>query len=149
MYSNIEHVKLTFSFNTQYHCDPPIIKINHNNQTILHETKITQPQELVFDLYLPNDICQLGQITVIRSNYNGVGQQLLTLNKLYVDDVNLKKICYQSRYYPIYPEPWISEQRNEGKHWPEYLTGVTEWGWNGQWVLDFETPIYTWLLKNV
>jgi hypothetical protein len=149
MYPKIEHVKLRLFFKSQHQNNPPIVEIFNNQQIILPATTVVDCQEFVLDLDLPNDVTEPGQIKIIRSNFNGVDQQLLTLEKIYIDDINLNKICYQSKYYPTYPEPWISEQRDQGKQWPEYLTGVLNWGWNGHWVLDYETPIYTWLLKNV
>jgi hypothetical protein len=149
MYSTVENLKLTFVFSAQYDSAPPVIEIKNNNQTILTRTEITETQEYKLDICLPNDSFQLGSLQIIRSNFNGFDQQLLNFDKLYLDDINLNKICHQSKYYPIYPEPWLSQQQAAGNIWPEYLTGVMSWGWNGLWVLDYEMPIYTWLLKNV
>jgi hypothetical protein len=149
MYSKIEHVKLILEFNADYQLDPPILEIKNNNQLLLKKTEITESRKFEFDLSLVNDRCLPVSLEIIRSNFNGIDQQIVTLDKIYLDDINLSKICYQAKYYPIYPEPWISEQRDIGVEWPEYLTGVSSWGWNGVWKLDYETPIYTWLLKNV
>lgn len=149
MYSKIEHVKLTLLFTVDYQSSPPMLEIKNNDQLLLEKTEITGSQEFKFDLFLPNDCCRQGCVEIIRSNFNGTDHQMVTLDKMYLDDINLSKICYQARYYPIYPEPWISEQRDIGVEWPEYLTGVSSWGWNGRWQLNYETPIYTWLLKNV
>lgn len=45
-----------------------------------------------------------------------------------------------SRYLPDYPQPWASQQgRLKSQVYSNYL------GWNGDWILDFETPIYRWM----
>ena len=149
MYPTVEHVKLTLVFSVDYESMPPMLEIKNNEHTILSNIEIASNQEFTFDLALPNDHCESGSLEIIRSNFDGSSHQNLTLDRIYLDGINLNKICYQARYYPVYPEPWISEQTAMGKHWPEYLTGVSSWGWNGRCVLDYETPIYTWLLKNV
>jgi len=149
MYPTVEHVKLTVAFSVDYESIPPMLEIKNNGHTLLSNTEIASNQEFTFDLALPNDHCESGSLEIIRSNFDGSSHQTLTLDQIHLDGINLAKICYQSRYYPVYPEPWISQQQAMGQQWPEYLTGVTSWGWNGRWVLDYETPIYTWLLKNV
>lgn len=149
MYSKIERVKLTLDLSVQYTAEPPVLEIKNNNQVVFHKTPIGNSQVITLDLFLPNDRAEAGVFEIVRSNFDGVNQQVLTLDKLSLDGINLNKICHHAKYHPIYPEPWITEQRTAGTHWPEYLTGVTSWGWNGTWTLEYRTPIYTWLLKNV
>lgn len=49
-----------------------------------------------------------------------------------------------SRYIPDYPEPWASQQEElETEIHSNYL------GWNGEWFLDFQTPIYAWAHKTM
>ncbi len=149
MYSSVENVTITLDFGVYYTSEPPMLKIKNNDQLIFPNTLITESGTVMVDIALPNDLVQSGKFEIYRSNFDGVTKQCLTLNNMYLDDINLKKICYHSKYYPIYPEPWLSEQNLAGQHWPEYLTGALNWGWNGRWVIEYETPIYTWLLKNV
>jgi hypothetical protein len=33
--------------------------------------------------------------------------------------------------------------------WTENADPALCWGWNGVWKLEYTTPFYTWLLKNV
>jgi hypothetical protein len=149
MYPSIENITITLNFSVYYTSVPPILEIKNNDRVIFPKTSMTESGTVTVDIALPNNLVQPGKFEVYRSNFDGVTEQYLTLDQLYLDNINLKKICYQSKYYPIYPEPWRSEQELAGKPWPEYLTGVTSWGWNGRWVIEYETPIYTWLLKNV
>lgn len=149
MYPVIENITLTLDFSACYTLSPPMLEIKNNDQSVFPKTLITEPSKITINISLPNDSVQPGKLEIYRSNFDGVTEQYLTLNHLYLDDINLKKICYHSKYYPTYPEPWLSEQKLAGHHLPEYLTGTLNWGWNGCWILEYETPIYTWLLKNV
>lgn len=149
MYPSIENISITLDFGVHYTTVPPMLEIKNNNQLIFPKTSITESRTVTINIALPNDSVQLGKFEIYRSNFDGINEQYLTLNHMYIDDINLKKICYHSKYYPVYPEPWKSEQESAGQHWPEYLTGALNWGWNGRWVIEYETPIYTWLLKNV
>ena len=149
MYPSVENVTIALSFNVYYTSVPPMLEIKNNGQLLFHNTPITESKTITVNVALPNHSVTSGKFEIYRSNFDGVTEQYLTLDQLYLDNINLKKICYQSKYYPIYPEPWRSEQELAGKTWPEYLTGTLNWGWNGRWVIEYETPIYTWLLKNV
>lgn len=149
MYATHENVKLSLMFSVEYTSTPPILEIKNNHRTVVPAVAVETNRQFTFDLVLPNNTCQSGTLEIIRTNFDGENHQMLTLDKIYLDDINLHKICYQAKYYPVYPEPWMSEQMAMGKQWPEYLSGALSWGWNGRWVLDYETPIYTWLLKNV
>jgi hypothetical protein len=51
-------------------------------------------------------------------------------------------------YYPDYPEPWATEQRQQGMELPEYQY-ADYLGWNGDWRLPFHTPIYPWIHQTL
>lgn len=51
-------------------------------------------------------------------------------------------------YYPDYPEPWATEQRQQGLVLPEHQY-ADYLGWNGDWRLSFHTPIYPWIHKTL
>jgi hypothetical protein len=58
------------------------------------------------------------------------------------EGMTLDRFKWSNRYYPEYPEPWASEQ---SKPLPKFHRSSTYLGWNGQWELEFETPIFTWI----
>ena len=64
------------------------------------------------------------------------------------EKLTLDRFKWSSKYYPIYPQPWASQQTEP---LPEYQSSATYLGWNGRWVLEFETPIFTWIhrLENL
>lgn len=69
---------------------------------------------------------------------------------LYVkyEGMQLDRFKWANKYYPIYPEPWASQQKDP---LPKYQTSATYLGWNGRIEFEFETPIYTWIhrLENL
>lgn len=64
------------------------------------------------------------------------------------EGLTLDRFRWANRYWPCYPEPWASEQTEP---LPEFHSHATYLGWNGRWVLEFETPIFQWIhrLENL
>jgi len=58
------------------------------------------------------------------------------------EGMTLDRFKWASRYYPLYPEPWASQQTAP---LPEYQSSATYMGWNGRWELYFDIPIFTWI----
>lgn len=65
-----------------------------------------------------------------------------------IEKVTFQNVDYDfkiySRYRPQYPSPWAEQQDNlKSEIHGNYL------GWNGEWFLDFQTPIYTWIHRRL
>lgn len=74
--------------------------------------------------------------------------QLLTLEKLKVDGIDIRNIVWtQSINIANYPEPWASEQRAAGNLLEKEAIGVTTFGHNGTWYLDFTSPFYIFIMR--
>ena len=149
MQTSDESVDFTFKFTAKNCSTNPVVEIKHNGKTLVEKIKIVESTTLKLSAALPINIVDSCRLEIIRSGFDGVNEQLLNLDEFWIDDINVKELCHLARFYPVYPEPWFSEQKAQGVDWPEYHHGWTTWGWNGTWVLDYQTPIYTWLLKNV
>jgi hypothetical protein len=52
-------------------------------------------------------------------------------------------------YTPEYPEPWATQQRQQGMELPETFKNTTQMGHNGTWTFKFTSPFYMWLLENL
>jgi hypothetical protein len=52
------------------------------------------------------------------------------------------RFVWSGQYRPQYPEPWFSAQFPRP---PEVLTAHPYLGWNGEWRLEFEVPVFTWI----
>lgn len=55
------------------------------------------------------------------------------------------KFVWLGVYEPEYPEPWATEQQQQGVVLKQHLTNHTYIGWNGKWTLTFTVPIFTWI----
>jgi hypothetical protein len=74
--------------------------------------------------------------------------QNLTLAKLKVDGIDIQNIVWsQSINIANYPEPWATEQRAAGNILEDKAIGVTTFGHNGTWYLDFTSPFYVFIMK--
>lgn len=74
--------------------------------------------------------------------------QILTLEKLKIDGIDIRNIVWtQSINIADYPEPWASEQRATGNVLEEEAIGVTTFGHNGTWYLDFTSPFYIFIMR--
>ena len=105
--------------------------------------------------------CKFGEphrLTMIRSGKDS-GQakfgpdgewldQILTLEKLKIDGVDIRNIVWsQSITVSDYPEPWASEQLALGNVLEQEAIGVTTFGHNGVWYLDFTSPFYNFIMQ--
>ena len=59
-----------------------------------------------------------------------------------------KDFHFLSKYSPEYPHEFITGQQKQGKEWPESILS-NHLGWNGKYIINFQTPIYRWLHKNL
>lgn len=53
-----------------------------------------------------------------------------------------------SFYRPIYPEHWIKENLEQGRRLDPVIHS-NHIGWCGQWYINFKTPIYTWIHRQL
>jgi hypothetical protein len=57
------------------------------------------------------------------------------------------KFVWAGVYEPKYPEPWATEQQNQGVVLKQHLSPHTYLSWNGKWTLTFSVPVFTWMHK--
>ena len=55
------------------------------------------------------------------------------------------KFAWAGVYEPKYPEPWASEQQDQGVVLKQHLCPHTYLGWPGKWTLTFDVPVFTWV----
>lgn len=76
--------------------------------------------------------------------------QMVWLEKLKIDGIDVSNIIWTSSYYyPIFPEPWHSEQISHGVNLEYPVLSGTWWGHNGHWELDFYSPFYKFLIDRM
>ena len=74
--------------------------------------------------------------------------KLVRIEKIILDEVNIREDIFEASYKPIYPEYWATQQREQGK---ELLSNIstTILGHNGTWTLCYEnSPVYYFAKKR-
>ena len=87
--------------------------------------------------------------TVINEKGDILNDQLLNIKRIEIDDIDLGGLVYEGVYTPTYPEPWATQQKEEGIDLPKSFKNVTQMGHNGVWSFEFQSPFYMWLLENL
>ncbi len=87
--------------------------------------------------------------TVINEKGDILKDQLLHIKSIEIDEIDIGGLVYEGVYTPIYPEPWATQQRDEGNELKESFKNVTIMGHNGKWSFTFGSPFYMWLLENL
>jgi len=155
-----ESLKFKIQLYAQYWDKPPIAEIligdqskfkqeitgteqNPNLVEFLHD--LNEGQEYKFIIHRTNkDNSQ----TMVK-NDQIVKDQLLFIKSIEIDEIDLGGLIYEGLYYPEYPEPWASQQKESGNALPVSIKNVTSMGHNGRWELTFTSPFYMWLLENL
>ena len=78
-----------------------------------------------------------------------LGDQLLHIKTIVIDDIEIGALVFEGVYTPEYPEPWATQQAEAGKKLPKSFTNCTILGHNGTWTLTAQSPLYMWLLENL
>ncbi len=88
--------------------------------------------------------------TVLDEQGNIKSDLLLNIDSVEVDEIDLGSLLWTaSDYIPNYPDSYKKQMIKEGKDLPESVKNCVNLGWNGQWILPFQSPFYIWLLENI
>ena len=155
-----ENLKFKIQLYAQYWDKPPVAEIligdqskfkqeitgtEQNPNLIEFYYDLTEGQEYKFVIHRTNK----DNSQTIVENTKIVKDQLLFIKSIEIDEIDLGGLVYEGLYYPEYPEPWASEQKQAGKELPVSIKNVTSMGHNGRWELTFTSPFYMWLLENL
>jgi len=78
-----------------------------------------------------------------------VKDQMLCIKSVQIDEIDIGALIYEGVYRPEYPEPWASQQKQQGVQLPETVKNCDSMGHNGTWTFKFDSPFYMWLLENL
>jgi hypothetical protein len=109
--------------------------IENSVVSAMHNVKITRFLEtgqhiLTIEMYDKSDID---------------AHQHLRISNLSFGKIQSPRFVWQGIYRPQYPEPWASQQLQQGMALPVQLRDTDCLGWNGVWSLGFSVPIFTWI----
>ena len=65
------------------------------------------------------------------------------IDSVAIHDIKLDRLKWAGKFYPMYPK--------DCEHNDTVLQPHTYLGWNGKWVIEFYTPVFTWIhrLENL
>lgn len=108
-----------------------------------HTLEFGNAYQLTIDRYNKNsDQCQILENGSMRD-------QLLQIHSVIIDEINIRDIVWtQSRFFPVYPEPWATEQITLGNTLETGIIGETILGHNGQWVLGITSPFWQYIFDE-
>lgn len=87
--------------------------------------------------------------TQIDESGNILQDQVLHLNSISLNEIELGNIIYTVDFYPEYPEPWASEQKQQGIELVEKYSPCTSFFHNGVWRLEWTEPFHIWYLERL
>jgi hypothetical protein len=76
---------------------------------------------------------------------NKTAQEAVVIESVNFFGIEDPKFAWAGVYTPIYPEPWATEQQNQGVVLKQHLGLHTYLGWPGKWTLTFDVPVFTWI----
>ena len=118
----------------------------------------TNPQVIEFDADLEEDKQHTLTLkrggkdnhqTIVNEKGDILKDQLLHIKSIEIDEIDIGALVFEGVYTPKYPEPWATQQAEQGNKLPETLKNVTQMGHNGTWSMSFASPFYMWLLENL
>lgn len=78
-------------------------------------------------------------------------QEAIVIEKVSFFGIEDPRFAWAGQYEPVYPEPWATEQLDQGIVLQSKLCPHTYLGWPGKWTLTFDVPVFTWIhnLQNL
>jgi hypothetical protein len=145
-HSNTEFLKFDLVITADWQSHPPSIEIKIDDSIVKKNIDLVQGiNHISIEVDLSKKAHQLiidrqGATVMDRS-------QTVTIEKLSIDNIDCSNLILTSSWFePIYPEPWATEQKNQGNQLLDKVPFETVLGHNGTWRLDFACPIYPCLL---
>jgi len=88
--------------------------------------------------------------TVLDEQGNIIEDLLLNIDSIEIEEIDLGSLLWTaSDYSPNYPQSYVRAMLAKGKELPASVKNCVNLGWNGKWILPFQSPFYIWLLENI
>lgn len=134
-----------------WHLEPPICMIRFSKDVFFKE-EIKESKVYSYEEYLAVGEYNITIEFLNKKNTDTIDgkNKAIKIDKIIFNDIDSEKYVWQGIYRPVYPEPWATQQKNLGNNLKPTVESATYLGWNGQWTLNYSTPIFTWIhkLKN-
>lgn len=141
----LNRIKITLE--PVWHEDPPQVRVGIDQ----HLETVTLRQTTVFDLDFDATAGPCNLVVEFFNKNSGdtdIKQKLdkaVKIQRIEIFGISDARFIYAGVYRPEYPEPWATEQRDQGIKLEPELHGHSYLGWNGRWTMPFTVPIFTWI----
>lgn len=142
----------------EYWNRPPSISVILNKECCIKKSIIEeQTLECKFDSALLQEENYLAvqrygktnEDTIINENNEVVKDSVLHISGVEINDIDLGNIVYTIPFFPEYPEPWATQQKNNGNILPTSVKPCTSIFHNGEWRITWTEPFHLWYLENL
>jgi hypothetical protein len=117
--------------------DSPTINLGINGD--LFPLKLDRTETINFEF----EAAGSGSLTV--ELVDKMAQEAVIVESVAFFGIEDPKFAWAGVYTPVYPEPWTTEQQDQGVVLKPQLCPHTYLSWPGKWVLTFEIPVFTWI----
>ena len=117
--------------------DHPNIRVGVNGDVLT--VVLDKTQTMDFEFTSDKD-CQLTVELVDKKD-----QEAVVVESVSFFGITDPKFAWSGVYEPQYPEPWATQQHNQGVVLKQHLSPHTYLSWPGKWTLTFDVPVFTWI----
>ena len=117
--------------------DTPNIRVGINGD--LFPLKLDRTETINFEFG------SVGSCELTVELINKTAQEAVVIESVSFFGIEDPKFAWAGVYTPVYPEPWATEQQDQGVVLKPHLCPHTYLGWNGKWTLTFDLPVFTWI----
>ena len=148
---------ITIILEPRYVLNPPQadIYINDEKLAVCKFTETNIPVTFDFEINLLdkntiaiNRYSKTNRDTLI-SGEKTIFDQTLHIKNIFIEKVPMESLLHLGVFYPDYPEPWATQQREQGTKLPKSETYRSDLYHNGTWHFKFENPIHPWVFTNI
>jgi hypothetical protein len=136
---------LTLEIGSAYQTDPPECFVILDDRTIF-DGLVSNPTTIKYQTTLMLGVHSL-KVVYSNKSKNDPTQAVL-IKSIEFNNIQDKKFIWLGEYQPVYPEPWATQQRNQGLTLAPILSNTDYLGWAGTWNLKFTVPIFTWIHRT-
>ena len=136
----------------------PEISILLNGEVVAGENNFINEEDkkIKFDAQLDNGSHQLivqrqnkSVKDTIVENSKILKDSVINLKDIVIDKISIEPLLDKGNFFPQYPEPWYSQQKQKGENPPTHYNYCRTLHHNGEWKIDFDTPIHIWFFQNI
>lgn len=145
----MELIDIKLTLEAEFFKEPPVVTAKINDDVFYNDLINDSISEIN-----TTHQCEYNRnhcIQITRSGKtNSCPEQLLKVTSVEIDGTNIRDIVWHtSVFYPEYPEPWATEQKQKGIELEYPVYGETILGHNGVWEFNFSSPFYQFLINKV